>query len=69
VDGSGGAGEGAGDCALYAGGSEWCAMCVMSAGGHALHAVLHAAMYSGRRRGRALFAGSARCAMCWSPAL
>ena len=37
VEGVGGGGEGAGDCALYAGRSEWC---VMSAGGHALHAVL-----------------------------
>ena len=44
----------AGGCALCAGGGEWCAMCAMGAGGHALHAVpysvlyaiLHAALYA-----------------------
>ena len=33
-------------CALYSGGSEWCAMCAMSAGGHALHAVLYTVPYA-----------------------
>ena len=35
----GGCAEGARGCALYSGVSEWCAMCAMDAGGHALHTV------------------------------
>jgi hypothetical protein len=27
--------------------SEWCTMCVMDAGGHALHVILYTALYSG----------------------
>ena len=39
--------------------TEWCAMCAMRAGDHALHAVLCAALYTGGRGGLALFAGGA----------
>ena len=37
----GGCAGGAGGCALYAGGSEWFAMCGIGAWGHGLHAVLY----------------------------
>ena len=54
-----------------AGGSEWCAMCDMGAGGHAVHAlryaifwmlfaVLYAALYAGGRGWRAPIARGAR---------
>ena len=35
-------------------------MSAMSAGGHALHAVLYATLYFGGRGGRSLFAGGSR---------
>ena len=38
--------------------------CAMGAGGYALHAVLHAAQYSGGCEGRAPFAGGARVMRC-----
>jgi len=40
--------------------SEWCTMCVMCAGGHALHTVLYTALYSRGSGGRAPFARGAR---------
>ena len=61
--GAGGCNEGAGGCARCAGGSDLSAVCAMGAGGHALHAVLcaalhaapyaapYAALYSGGRGG------------------
>ena len=39
-------------------------MCSMGAGGHALHAVLYAALYSGGRGGRAPFSRGARVIRC-----
>src|SRR5215469_9751661 len=57
-------GERAGGCALRAGGSKWCVMCAMGAGGHALYACLYAVLYSGCHGGRTLFAGGAEV-MCY----